>query len=62
MELRGSRANKDFSALPGQEVIYSKVLRKMMKELVMFSLVTSATDVGAGAYGAPPNYRDLDFR
>ena len=58
MELRGSRANKDFSALPGQEVIYSKVLRKMMKELVMFSLV----DVGAGAYGAPPNYRDLDFR
>ena len=45
-----------------REVIYSKVLRKMMKELVMFSLVTSATDVGAGAYGAPPNYRDLDFR
>ena len=68
-------ADSDFAAMPGtamkagQEVIYSKVLRKMMKfdrkswmELVMFSLVTSTTDVGAGAwYGKPPSYKDLDL-
>ena len=68
-------ADKDFAAMPGtamkagQEVIFSKVLRKMAKfdrkswmELVMFSLVTSTTDIGAGAwYGKPPSYKDLDF-
>ena len=68
-------ADSEFKVLPGtaikagQEVIYSKVLRKMMRfdkkswmELVMFSLVTSSTDIGAGAwYGKPPSYKDLDF-
>jgi hypothetical protein len=61
-------ADSEFKVLPGtaikagQEVIYSKVLRKMMRfdkkswmELVMFSLVTSTTDVGGGVwYGPPP--------
>ena len=54
----------------GQEVIYSKVIRKMMKfdrkswmELVMFSLVTSATDIGTGSwYGAAKAYKDMGFK
>ena len=68
-------ADNDMAALPGtalkagQEVIFSKVLRKMTKfdrkswmELVMFSLVTSTTDIGAGAwYGKPPSYKDMGF-
>ena len=40
----------------GQEVIYSKIIRKMMgfdrkswMELVMFSLVTATTDEGMGS-------------
>ena len=68
-------ADSEFKVLPGtaikagQEVIYSKVLRKMMRfdkkswmELVMFSLVTSTTDIGGGVwYGAVPNGRTMTF-
>ena len=68
-------ADSEFKVLPGtaikagQEVIYSKVLRKMMRfdkkswmELVMFSLVTSTTDIGGGVwYGVPPNGRTMTF-
>ena len=36
--------------------------RKSWMELVMFSLVTSTTDIGAGAwYGKPPSYKDMGF-
>ena len=64
-------ADNDMAALPGTALkaghIFSKVLRKMAKfdrkswmELVMFSLVTSTTDIGAGAwYGKPPSYKLL---
>ena len=69
-------ADSEFKVLPGtaikagQEVIYSKVLRKMMKfdrkswmELVMFSLVTSSTDAGAGAWMDPAkDYASMGFQ
>ena len=53
----------------GQEVIYSKVLRKMVgfdrkswMELVMFSLVTAVTDEGMGAwYGKHKSSKEAGF-
>lgn len=53
----------------GQEVIYSKILRKMAghdrkswMELVMFSLVTSATDPGFGSwYGKYTPAKSMGF-
>ena len=53
----------------GQEVIYSKVIRKMMgfdrkswMELVMFSLVTAATDEGFGAFmGEHKRAKEMGF-
>ena len=53
----------------GQEVIYSKIVRKMIgfdkrswMELVMFSLVTSTTDEGMGAwYGAHKTSKQMGF-
>ena len=68
--------DNDYKVIPGtaikagQEVIYSKVIRKMMKfdrkswmELVMFSLVTSTTDEGMGAwYGDPKRLNEMGFQ
>ena len=61
---------QDYKVIPGtaikagQEVIFSKVIRKMLKfdhkswmELVMFSLVTSTTDEGMGAWYGDPDKR-----
>ena len=53
----------------GQEVIYSKVIRKMMgfdrkswMELVMFSLVTAVTDEGMGSwYGVHKTSKQVGF-
>jgi hypothetical protein len=68
-------SDQDYGVIPGtaikagQEVIYSKIIRKMMgfdrkswMELVMFSLVTSTTDQGMGAwYGEPLAYKEMGF-
>ena len=53
----------------GQEVIYSKIIRKMMgydrkswMELVMFSLVTATTDEGMGSwYGVHKSAKESGF-
>ena len=68
-------ADQDGGVLPGtlmksgQEVVYSKILRKMVgydrkswMELVMFSLVTAGTDEGMGAwFGEHKRYADMGF-
>ena len=68
--------DNDYKVIPGtaikagQEVIYSKVIRKMLKfdrkswmELVMFSLVTATTDEGTGAwYGEKKRLSEMGFQ